>query len=162
MKNSLRTLFAVLPSAAMLVACGSKPAPEALRAVRTAEIRYDESAVTDRYVGTVQSRHEVNEAFRVGGKVVKRKVDVGQKVREGDVLAVLDDTDYQLEAARQQLTAAVSQARFAESDRQRLTSLKTDGSVSVSDDEKAQTGAQTTSATAEAERKKLDLARKRL
>ncbi|WP_028213825.1 efflux RND transporter periplasmic adaptor subunit [Paraburkholderia mimosarum] len=164
MKTSLRALFAVLPSAAMLVACGSKPAPEALRAVRTVEIRYDDSAVTDRYVGTVQSRHEVNEAFRVGGKVVKRKVDVGQKVREGDVLAVLDDTDYQLaeEAARQQLTAAVSQARFAESDRQRLTSLKTDGSVSVSDDEKAQTGAQTTSATAEAERKKLELARNRL
>lgn len=164
MKTSLRALFAVLPSAAMVLACGSKPAPEALRAVRTAEIRYDKSAVTDRYVGTVQSRHEVNEAFRVSGKVVKRKVDVGQKVSEGDVLAVLDDTDYRLaeEAARQQLTAAVSQARLAESDRHRLNLLKTDGSVSVSDDEKAQTGAQTTSATAEAERKKLELARNRL
>ena len=53
----------------------------------------------------MQSRHEVNEAFRVGGKIVQRKVDVGQKVREGDVLAVLDDTDYRQaeEAARQQL-----------------------------------------------------------
>jgi multidrug efflux pump subunit AcrA (membrane-fusion protein) len=98
----------------MLVACRSKPAPEALRAVRTAEIRYEENAMTDRYVGTVQSRHEINESFRVSDKVVKRKVDVGQNVREGDVLAVLDDTDYQLaeEAARQQLTAAVSQARW--------------------------------------------------
>ncbi len=164
MNTSLRALLALLPGAAMLLACGSKPAPEALRAVRTVEIRYDENAVTDRYVGTVQSRHEVNEAFRVSGKVVKRKADVGQKVREGDLLAVLDDTDYQLaeEAARQQLTAAVSQARLAQSDRQRLNSLKTDGSVSVSDDEKAQTGAQTTSATAEAERKKLELARNRL
>jgi RND family efflux transporter MFP subunit len=163
-KTSLRALSAVLPSAALLLACGSKPAPEALRAVRTAEIRYNGSAVTDRYVGTVQSRHEVNEAFRVSGKVVKRKVDVGQKVSEGDVLAVLDDTVYRLaeEAARQQLTAAVSQARLAESDRQRVNLLKTDGSVSVSDDEKAQTGAQTTSAAAEAERKKLDLARNRL
>jgi RND family efflux transporter MFP subunit len=163
-KTSLRALFAAVPIAAMLAACGSKPAPEALRVVRTAEIRYDNPQVTDRYVGTVQSRHEVNEAFRVGGKVVKRKVDVGQKVQEGDVLAVLDDTDYRLaeEAARQQLTAAISQARLAESDRQRLNSLKTDGSVSVSDDEKAQTGAQTTSATAEAEGKKLELARNRL
>ncbi|ACC72655.1 efflux RND transporter periplasmic adaptor subunit [Paraburkholderia phymatum] len=164
MKNLLRALFAAVPSAAMLVACGSKPAPDALRAVRTAEIRYDETLVTDRYVGTVQPRHEVIEAFRVGGKVVKRKVDVGQKVREGDVLAVLDDTDYRLaeEAARQQLAAAISQARLAESDRRRLNSLKTDGSVSVSDDEKAQTGAQTTSSAAEAEGKKLELARNRL
>ena len=139
-------------------------APEALRAVRTAEIRYDKAQETNRYVGTVQSRHEVNEAFRVGGKVVQRKVDVGQKVREGDVLAVLDDTDYRLaeEAARQQLVAATTQARQAESDRQRLDALKSDGSVSASDDEKAQSGAQTASATAEAEARKLELARNRL
>jgi hypothetical protein len=50
---------------------------------------------------------------------LQRKVDVGQKVREGDVLAVLDDTDYRQaeEAARQQHVAAVTQARQAESDR---------------------------------------------
>ena len=40
---------------------------------------------------SVQARHEVDQAFRVGGKVVERKVEVGQAVREGDVLAVLDD-----------------------------------------------------------------------
>ena len=70
----------------------------------------------------MQSRHEVDQAFRVGGKVAQRKVDVGQIVREGDVLAVLDDTDYRLaeEAARQQLAAADAQARQAESDRKRL------------------------------------------
>jgi len=149
---------------AVLSACSSKPAPEPLRAVRTAEIRYDKTQETNRYVGTVQSRHEVNEAFRVGGKVVQRKIDVGQKVREGDVLAMLDDTDYRLaeDAARQQLVAATTQARQAESDRHRLNALKTDGSVSASDDEKAQTGAQTSSATAEAEARKLELARNRL
>jgi RND family efflux transporter MFP subunit len=148
----------------VLSACSSKPAPEPLRAVRTAEIRYDKTQESNRYVGTVQSRHEVNEAFRVGGKVVQRKVDVGQKVREGDVIAQLDDTDYRLaeEAARQQLTAATTQARQAESDRHRFGALKSDGSVSASDDEKAQTGAQTASATAEAEAKKLELARNRL
>src|SRR5262249_12256641 len=50
----------------------------------------------------------------------------------------------------------------AESDRNRLNALKSDGSVSVSEDEKAHTGAQTTSAAAEAEAKKLELARNRL
>ena len=150
---------------AVLSACTSKPPPEALRAVRTAEIRYDKTQETNRYVGTVQSRHEVNEAFRVGGKVVQRKVDVGQKVREGDVLAVLDDTDYRLaeDAARQQLVAATTQARQAESDRHRLDALKSDGSVSVSDDEKAQSGcADGRRRTAEAEARKLELARNRL
>ena len=111
--------------------------------MRTVELRYDKAQETDRYFGAVQARHEVDQAFRVGGKVVERKVDVGQTVREGDVLAVLDDTDYRLaeEAARQQLAAATTQARQAESDRQRLEALKIDGSVSESDDEHAQSDA---------------------
>ena len=94
----------------------------------------------------------------------ERKVEVGQTVREGDVLAVLDDADYRLaeEAARQQLAAATAQARQAESDRQRLNALKTDGSVSASDDEQAQSRALTTQATAEAQARQLELARNRL
>src|SRR4029434_1830954 len=67
-----------------------------------------------------------------------------------------------LESAQHQLTAAQTQARQAESDRQRLNALKSDGSVSPSDDEKAQSMAQTTRATAEADAPKLDLARNRL
>ena len=112
----------------------------------------------------MQARHEVDQAFRVGGKVAERRVEVGQTVREGDVLAVLDATDYRLaeEAARQQLAAATAQARQAESDRQRLSALKTDGSVSASDDEQAHSRALTTQATAEAQASQLELARNRL
>jgi len=132
--------------------------------VRTVEISYDNAHESSRYVGTVQSRHEVDQAFRVGGKIAQRKVDVGQFVREGDLLAVLDDSDYRLaeEASRQQWTVSVEQTRQADSDRQRLTALKTDGSVSAADDERAHTNAQTAHATAEAEARKLDLARNRL
>jgi RND family efflux transporter MFP subunit len=85
-------------------------------------------------------------------------------VREGDLLAVLDDSDYRLaeEASRQQWTVSVEQTRQADSDRQRLTALKTDGSVSAADDERAHTNAQTAHATAEAEARKLELARNRL
>ena len=164
MKAHLTLSLLVVPAAALLAACSPKPAPEPLRMVRTAEVRYDKTQETDRYFGSVQARYEVDQAFRVGGKVVSRKVDVGQKVRQGGVIAVLDDTDYKLavEAAQQQLAATQAQARQAESDRQRLNALKSDGSVSPSDDEKAQSMAQTTRATAEADARKLDLARNRL
>jgi RND family efflux transporter MFP subunit len=163
-KTSLSMAPLAISIAVMLSACSQQPPPEPLRAVRTVELRYDKTHETHRYFGSVQARYEVDQAFRVGGKVMTRKVDVGQKVRQGDVIAVLDDTDYKLavEAARQQLTAAEAHARQAESDRARLNALKADGSVSPSDEEKAHSNAQTTRATAEAEARKLDLARNRL
>ncbi|MBB5462433.1 efflux RND transporter periplasmic adaptor subunit [Paraburkholderia sp. Cpub6] len=164
MKTALSRALPAIWIAAMVSGCSHKPPPEALRAVRTAEIRYDKAQETDRYFGSVQSRYEVDQAFRVGGKVVSRKVDVGQKVHQGDVLAVLDGTDYKLavQAAQEQLAAAQAQARQAESDRKRLEALKVDGSVSPSDDEKAQSNAQTTRSVAEADARSLDLARNRL
>jgi RND family efflux transporter MFP subunit len=137
---------------------------EVLRPVRTAEVRYDKAQETNRYPGTVQARHEVDQAFRVGGKVVARRIDVGQIVREGDVLAVLDDTDYRLaeEAVRQQLIASTTQARQAEADRRRNEALIGDGAVSTSDDEQTRSGARRAQASAEAEARKLELARNRL
>lgn len=160
-----KSFVAAAVAAIFLTACSAeKPPAEALRVVRTAELRYDTTSEANRYVGTVQARHEVEQAFRVGGKVAQRKVDVGQVVQERDVIAVLDDTDYRLaeEAARQQLVASTAQARQAESDRKRLEALKIDGSVSASDEEQAQTRAQQTKAAAEADERKLELARNRL
>jgi multidrug efflux system membrane fusion protein len=157
------TLIAITASTLETGCTPEKPAA-ALRPVRTLEVNYDVASEVNRYVGTVQPRHEVDYAFRVGGKIAQRRVEVGQTVREGDVMAVLDDADYRLaeEAARQQFAGATAQARQAEADRLRLGALKKDGSVSVSDDEHAQSKAQTAQADAEAEAKKLDLARNRL
>lgn len=164
MKNSL-TVAGALAVAVMLSACSpDQPTVQAPRPVHTVQISYDNARDISRYVGTVQSRHEVEQAFRVGGKIAQRKVDVGQFVREGDILAVLDDSDYRLaeEASRQQWSVAVEQTRQADSDHRRLTALKADGSVSAADAERAQTNAQTAHATAEAEARKLELARNRL
>jgi RND family efflux transporter MFP subunit len=150
--------------AALLCACSDEKPPEPLRTVRTAEIRYDKAQETNRYTGTVQSRHEVDQAFRVGGKIVARKVDVGQTVREGDVLAVLDDTDYRLveEAARQQLNASLTTLRQAESDRKRNQELIGDGAVSTAEDEHTRSAADKAKAAAEAAARQLELARNRL
>ena len=164
MKTSCAATLLAASIAAILSGCSQPPPPERLRAVRTVQLRYDKTQEKDRYFGSVQARYEVDQGFRVGGKVVIRKVDVGQKVRQGDVIAVLDDADYKLavQAAQQQLVAAEAQARQAQSDRERLDALKGDGSVSPSDDEKAQSNAQTTRAVAEADARKLELARNRL
>ena len=162
----MKALFAssavAVTAASLLVACGSPaPAEETLRPVRTVEVRYDDALDTSRYFGSVQARRETEQAFRVGGKVMERRVDVGQTVHEGDVLAVLDDVDYRLteQATRQQLEAATARARQAESDAARLEALKLDGSVSASDEEHAQSELRTSRAAAEAEARRLALAR---
>ncbi|RJP72617.1 MAG: efflux RND transporter periplasmic adaptor subunit [Comamonadaceae bacterium] len=165
MKTTHAAALMAIPMAALLAACSPKAPPaEVLRPVRTVELRYDAASEANRYAGTVRARHEVNEAFRVGGKVAQRKVEVGQTVREGDVIAIVEDTDYRLavDAAQQAAAAAASQARQAEADHKRLDALKADGSVSESDDERARTAAATAQANAEAEAKKLDIARNRL
>ena len=165
MKTSLIAAVLAGPVAIMLSACSqNEPTKEALRPVRTITIQYGSATETNRYAGTVRARREVDQSFRVGGKVEERLIEVGQTVREGEVLAVLDDTDYRLaeEAARQQLIAAKAKAEQAETDQKRLQALKSDGSVSVSDDEHAQSGALMSQASAEAETRQLELARNRL
>ena len=164
MKTSYPTVLLAAPVALLVAACAPDKPPEALRSVRTAEVRYDKAQETNRYTGTVQARHEVDHAFRVGGKIMVRKTDVGQTVREGDVLAVLDETDYRLaeEAARQQLVAAQTQARQAESDRRRNQELIGDGAVSTAEDEHTRSGADKAKAAAEAAARQFELARNRL
>lgn len=162
----MKTTFIATPVAAailaLLSACSSSPPPaEVYRPIRSVELRYGAALETNRYFASVASRHEVEQAFRVAGKVVDRRVDVGQKVAEGDVLAVLDDTDYRLaeDAARRQVDAADARWRQAESDWQRMQALKRDGSVSESDEEHARSMLDTARAAAKAEQRKLELAR---
>lgn len=165
MKTTHAAALMAIPMAAMLAACSPKAPPaEVIRPVRTVELRYDASHEASRFAATVRARHEVSESFRVAGKMAQRRVEVGQVVREGDVLAVIEDADYKLaaDAAQQAAAAAASQARQAESDHKRLDALKIDGSVSESDGERARTAALTAKANADAEAKKLDLALNRL
>ena len=60
-------------------------------------------------VGEVKSRYESNQAFRISGKIIKRKVDVGATVKKGQILARLDSADTNLSAS-----AATADVRVAE------------------------------------------------
>jgi RND family efflux transporter MFP subunit len=162
LNSSIRAACVAAVVAATLAACSSRaPEREVVRPVRASVVRYGAARDAHRYFASVQARQEAEQAFRVPGKVVERRVDVGQRVRQGDVLAVLDAVDYDLaeQAALQQYEAARARARQAESDWSRLQALKADGSVSASDEEHAQSTLATARAAAEAESRRLALAR---
>jgi RND family efflux transporter MFP subunit len=79
--------------------------------------------------GTIAARTEADLAFRVGGKVLARRVSVGDPVKAGDVVARLDDTDLrlQLEAAEAEQTAARIALEKAEINLDRVATLKAKG-----------------------------------
>jgi multidrug efflux system membrane fusion protein len=73
----------------------------------------------------VRARYENDLAFRVGGKVVARYVDVGAQVARGQVLARLDPQDAQLgvDGARSQLAGAQADHALAAAELERYRDL---------------------------------------
>ena len=113
--------------------------------------------------GTVRPRIESNIAFRVGGKVTARLVDIGQAVRAGQPLARIDSADYQLaaDAAAEQLRAAQVDATQAASDAARFKRLLLDGSVGAADHERQQARSDAAAARLVQAQRQLDLLRNR-
>ncbi|MGV2980114.1 efflux RND transporter periplasmic adaptor subunit [Camelimonas sp. ID_303_24] len=104
-----------------LAACNDKaPAKtDADRPVLVATVRYGDEDPARTLVATIRPRIESDHGFRVGGKVARRAVEVGQSVRAGDTLAVLDDIDLKLQAEQAEAelraaTGALTQATAAE------------------------------------------------
>ena len=65
-------------------------APEPVRPVQLTEVTLGALAETAGFAGEVKPRHEMDLGFRIGGKLVARSVDVGARVRKGDILCVVD------------------------------------------------------------------------
>jgi multidrug efflux system membrane fusion protein len=107
-------LRAAVPLAAMLLAACSKPAQktEEIRPVRAMVVQSTDIDINAEFSGEVRSRVESRLGFRVGGKIVARKVDVGSVVRHGQVLMELDPQDLKLSQAQ-----ALAALRAAETNR---------------------------------------------
>lgn len=63
--------------------------------------------------GEVKSRYESPQGFRVAGKIVGRKVEVGALVKKGQVLARLDNADAHLNVASNAADVAAAEAQLA-------------------------------------------------
>lgn len=77
------------------------------------------------YAGEVQARQATDLAFRVGGQITERFVNVGDRVKVGQVLAKLDvkDAQLQLNSARAQLDSTQSAAKIAANEFKRFQQL---------------------------------------
>ena len=64
-----------------------------IRPVRTTTVEPVTFRMAGSATGTIEARADADLGFRIAGKLIERKVDVGSQVRAGDVLARLDDQD---------------------------------------------------------------------
>ncbi len=93
-------------------------------------------------VGEVKSRYESNQSFRIDGKIIERKVEVGDIVKKGQLLARLDATDTRLSSQAAMADVLSAQANYdlakAEVERQRILVEKKFISQSALDLQEAQ------------------------
>jgi RND family efflux transporter MFP subunit len=126
MRPAAIRLLALLAAALLLSACGKTPPPApAPRAVIAQVVGAKPADGTSVYSGEVRARYENDLAFRVGGKVIARHVDVGAAVKKGEPLARLDPQDARLavEAARSALAAAQADHTLARAEVERYRDL---------------------------------------
>lgn len=105
-------ILAATALAALAVAACSKPQTPAqpLRTVRVMKVEDAAASARLTFPGEVRARHESRLAFRLGGKIVERRVDVGDRVKRGQVLARLDARDAALNAAQAEAARALAEA----------------------------------------------------
>lgn len=158
------SLSSIAAASLLLAGCGEPPAPPALvKPVFVTTVAHAASAQTRTFTSVVRARVESELGFRTGGKVVERLVEVGDRVKAGQVLARLDPVDYQLavKAAADQVQAATVDAQQSASDEARFRRLLADGSVGSADHERQKARADAAAARLGQANRQLELARNR-
>jgi RND family efflux transporter MFP subunit len=99
------------------------------RPVLVTTVHYANQTPDRTFVGTIKPRIESDLGFRVAGKVAKRLVEVGDAVKPGQPLALLDQSDLKLQAdqAEAELAAATGVKAQAQASLQRSIDLRAKG-----------------------------------
>ncbi len=109
-----RILTAVLMALA-LAGCGKKAPPAAqARPVRAVTVEHSPDGETVSLTGQVRARDEVNLAFRLAGRMIERPVHVGDTLKAGQIVALLDPQNQQNALRSAQASLAAAEAALTE------------------------------------------------
>lgn len=135
MKNYKLLAVTAVSLALLLGGCGSQPqTADKPLLVKTQQAGMGTQAQAGSYSGTVKGRYETNMSFQVGGQIIARNVQVGSRVRAGDVLMVIDGRDViqQSNQGDAQVASARAQLDLAKRNLGRYTQLYRENAVSRS------------------------------
>lgn len=130
---SLLPLIALSIAVPLLTSCGEKSAekpapPRPVRYVVVAPSAFGQAVVR---TGEIRAHDETTLAFRLDGRMVSRLVDIGDRVRAGQVLARLESTtgQNQLTSAKADLDAAKASEQVAALNLSRMQKLMPSGAI---------------------------------
>ncbi|ADH86817.1 efflux RND transporter periplasmic adaptor subunit [Desulfurivibrio alkaliphilus] len=101
-----------------------RPGGEPAVAVEVAPVQWGEIVERRVFTGTLQPVSRFDVAARVGGRLLKLYVDLGDTVRRGQVVARLDGDEYRLEVAKAKAELEVAKAGLAEAESVLATSRR--------------------------------------
>jgi RND family efflux transporter MFP subunit len=158
--------LAVIGAPFLLSGCKAETAPavRAERPVQAQRVFFASEEARREFSGVIRARYETDLGFRVAGKVVARIVNVGDRVRVGDVVARLDPQDLrlQVESAEAEFAAASSSLAQAAADLDRYATLKARGFASIADYDRKMAVKDEAAGRIERARRALDLAKNQL
>lgn len=132
--SRLAAFTALAAATALVSACHAPPKSDQNARPRILVYQVDSAAdMATAYSGTIHSRIEQDLSFRVGGRILERKVNIGDRVVAGQLLMRLDPADYEdaVNGATAAVSAAQAQAIRANASFDRLSALAASGSTSV-------------------------------
>jgi RND family efflux transporter MFP subunit len=103
----------------------AKTADNDIPLVRAAVLHAGEAARAYTYSGEVRGRQESQLAFQVGGKITNRQVELGSRVKPGQILMQIDPKDIRqlVQGLAAQVDSAQSQLQLAENNLKRYRQL---------------------------------------
>jgi RND family efflux transporter MFP subunit len=138
-------------------------APE-VRPVRTITVARQAAGETVTLTGHIEAENEAALAFRISGRMIERTVNVGDRVKPGQVLAKLDPQNEvnALRSAQAGLSAAQGQLTQARNNFERQQRLFQRGVISRAESDRAQEALQTTQAQVDDAEARLKIAQDRV
>lgn len=156
LKNRHLPLLTALPLLLPLAGCGERPSADAATTaaergtpVRTARVEARDLEETLVLTGTLKPRAQVELPAEVAARLERVLRDEGARVAKGELLALLDDTDYRLanDRARAALAVADANRAHAVAERERADNLLKTGGITDKDHLSAQVALQVAEAS---------------
>jgi len=155
----MKQIFMVISMAliGITTCCCSHPSTQSSEPIHSVEILYATPAgecEIHHYSGRIKASEMLNLGFKVPGEVKSILTTEGATVKEGQLLAVLDDSDYRIGR-----DAAKGQYEQFSNEIQRIRGLYARKAISQNDYEKAEAGLKQYEAFYQGQQKKVDYAR---